>query len=78
VRGVAVAEAHRGRGLGRELSRALTLRAMRESGVCSLGVYVDNEPALRIYRGLGYDVVHTFTSGPVTGSASTTAAAPSR
>jgi len=78
VRGVAVAEAHRGRGLGRELSRALTLRAMRESGVCSLGVYVDNEPALRIYRGLGYDVVHTFTSGPVTGSASTTAVAPSR
>jgi GNAT superfamily N-acetyltransferase len=78
VRGVAVAEAHRGRGLGRELSRALTRRAMGESGVCSLGVYVDNEPALRTYRGIGYEVEHTFTSGPVTGSSSTTAVAPSR
>jgi len=51
---------------------------MGESGVCSLGVYVDNEPALRTYRGLGYDIVHTFTSGPDTGSSSTTAVAPSR
>jgi len=78
VRGVAVAEAHRGHGLGRELSRALTRRAMGDSGVCSLGVYVDNEPALRTYRGIGYEVEHTFTSGPVTGSSSTTAVAPSR
>ena len=78
VRAVAVAEDHRGRGLGRELSRALTREAMGSSGVCSLGVYVDNEPALRTYRGLGYEVVHTFTSGPVAGSSSTTAVAPSR
>lgn len=78
VRGVAVAESHRGRGLGRELSRALTRAAMTDSGVCSLGVYVDNEPALRTYRSLGYEVVHTFTSGPVNGSSSTTASAPSR
>jgi GNAT superfamily N-acetyltransferase len=78
VRGVVVAEDHRGRGLGRELSRALTRKAMGGSGVCSLGVYVDNEPALRTYRSLGYEVVHTFTSGPVRGSSSTTAVAPSR
>lgn len=78
LRGVAVVESHRGRGLGRELSRALTRAAMADSGVCSLGVYVDNEPALRTYRSLGYEVVHTFTSGPVRGSASTTAVAPSR
>lgn len=78
VRAVAVAPSHRGRGLGRELSRALTRAAMGGSGVCSLGVYVDNEPALRTYRGLGYEVVHTFTSGPVTTRSSTTAVAPSR
>ena len=78
VRAVAVAQSHRGRGLGRELSRALTRAAMGGSGVCSLGVYVDNEPALRTYRGLGYEVVHTFTSGPVTARSSTTAVAPSR
>ena len=78
VRAVAVAADHRGRGLGRELSRALTRAAMADSGVCSLGVYVDNEPALRTYRSLGYEVVHTFTSGPVSGSSSTIASAPSR
>jgi GNAT superfamily N-acetyltransferase len=78
VRAVAVAESHRGRGLGRELSRAVTGAAMGDTGVCSLGVYVDNEPALRTYRGLGYEVAHTFTSGPVAGSASTTAVVPSR
>jgi len=78
VRAVAVAPDHRGRGLGRELSRALTRVAMADTGVASLGVYVDNEAALRTYRGLGYDVVHTFTSGPVTGRSSTTAVAPSR
>ncbi|MGZ5399095.1 MAG: GNAT family N-acetyltransferase [Nocardioides sp.] len=78
VRAVTVAPDHRGRGLGRDLSRALTRAAMADTGIASLGVYVDNEPALRTYRGLGYDVVHTFTSGPVTGSSSTTAAAPPR
>jgi len=78
VRAVAVAPDHRGRGLGRELSRALTRAAMADTGVASLGVYVDNEAAVRTYRGLGYDVVHTFTSGPVIGSSSTTAVAPSR
>ena len=78
VRAVTVVPDQRGRGLGRELSGALTRAAMADSGVASLGVYVDNEPALRTYRGLGYEVVHTFTSGPVTGSSSTTAVAPSR
>lgn len=78
VRAVAVAPGHRGRGLGGTISRALTTAAMAGSGVCSLGVYVDNEAALRTYRSLGYDVVHTFTSGPVSGSSITTAVVPSR
>ncbi len=78
LRAVTVAPHARGRGLGRRLSVALTRRALRGPGVASLGVYADNEPALRIYRGLGYEVAHAFTSGPVTGSSSTTAVAPSR
>ena len=78
VRAVAVDPAHRGRGLGRDVSRAVTRAAMADTGVCSLGVYTDNEPALRIYGDLGYAVAHTFRSGPVRGSTMTTAAAPSR
>jgi ribosomal protein S18 acetylase RimI-like enzyme len=78
LRAVTVAPHARGRGLGRALSVALTRRAMSGPGIVSLGVYADNEPALRIYRGLGYEVAHSFSSGPVSGSSSTTAVAPSR
>ncbi len=78
LRAVTVLEHARGRGLGRELSTAMTRRAMRGPGVASLGVYLDNEAALRIYRGLGYEVAHSFSSGPVSGSSITTAVAPSR
>lgn len=78
VRAVAVDPAHRGRGLGRDVSRAVTRAAMADTGICSLGVYTDNEPALRIYGDLGYAVAHTFRSGPVNGRTRTTAAAPSR
>ena len=52
--------------------------AGRRPGVASLGVYVDNEPALRIYRGLGYEVAHSSSAGPVSGSCITTAVVPSR
>ncbi len=78
LRAVTVAPHARGRGLGRELSIALTRQALRGPGIASLGVYADNEPALRIYRGLGYEVVHEFTSGRVGSSSSTNAVAPSR
>lgn len=78
LRAVAVAPDARGRGLGRELSIAMTRRAQAGTGIASLGVYVDNEPALRIYRALGYEVVHSFTSGSVSGRSMTTAVDPSR
>lgn len=66
LRGVSVLPTHTGRGLGRALSAALTRRAQAgASGVATLGVYVDNAPAVAIYRRLGYAVVHTFSSGPV-------------
>jgi ribosomal protein S18 acetylase RimI-like enzyme len=68
LRGVSVLPTLRGRGLGTTLSAALTARALvGGSGVATLGVYVDNPPAVRIYAGLGYTVAHTFASGPVTG-----------
>ena len=68
LRAVTVVPAARGRGLGRELSAALTRRAFEGgSGVASLGVYTDNAPALAIYERLDYRVAHTFASGPVTG-----------
>jgi ribosomal protein S18 acetylase RimI-like enzyme len=65
VRAVTVAPAWRGRGLGRALSTGLTRLAQAGTGIASLGVYTDNAPALAIYRGLGYEVRHTFTTGPV-------------
>jgi ribosomal protein S18 acetylase RimI-like enzyme len=68
LRAVTVLPQARGRGVGRLLSAALTRRALTGgSGVATLGVYVENDPAVAIYRGLGYDVVHTFASGAVTG-----------
>jgi ribosomal protein S18 acetylase RimI-like enzyme len=36
---------------------------MVPTGVATLGVYVDNDPALAVYRRLGYRTVHTFVSG---------------
>ena len=65
LRGVSVLPSHTGRGLGRSVSAALTLRALAgASGVATLGVYVSNAPALAIYHRLGYAVRHTFASGP--------------
>ncbi|MEP9382794.1 GNAT family N-acetyltransferase [Nocardioides cheoyonin] len=65
LRGVTTRPAYRGRGLGAAVSAALTRRAMAPTGVASLGVYVDNGPALAIYRRLGYRTVHTFAAGVV-------------
>lgn len=79
LRAVTVLPAARGRGMGRDLSAVLTRRALAGgSGVATLGVYTDNDPAVAPYRGLGYEVVHTFTSGPISDRSRTTAVAPSR
>jgi ribosomal protein S18 acetylase RimI-like enzyme len=70
LRGVAVLPDERGRRLGTTLSAALTRHALRHgSGVATLGVYVDNLPAVRIYEQLGYRAVHTFSSGVVAAAA---------
>ena len=76
---VTVAPHARGRGLGLALSAGLTRRALAgPAGTATLGVYTDNAPALAVYGRLGYEVVHTFTAGPVSARDITTAVAPSR
>ncbi len=79
LRGVTTHPDHRGRGLGRRVSAALTRAALELDDTAALGVYVDNAAALTIYRGLGYAVVHSFISGPLAvPRSSSTAASPSR
>jgi len=64
LRGIAVLPSYAGRGLGTSLSAALTRRALTgASGVATLGVYVDNAPALAVYDRLGFTTRHTFFSG---------------
>jgi GNAT superfamily N-acetyltransferase len=66
LRGVGVLPTARGLGVGTAISVALTRRGLANgSTVCTLGVYTDNAIAIAMYRRLGYDVVHTFTSGAV-------------
>lgn len=56
-----------GRGLGTAVSAALTRRALGRSGTATLGVYVDNAPALAVYDRLGFRTVVTFRSGRAPG-----------
>lgn len=58
--GIVVHADHRGRGLGRVMTAALTTRAIEEAGVSTLGVYSDNLAAVRLYQGLGYLTAHQF------------------
>nr|WP_246289928.1 GNAT family N-acetyltransferase [Nocardioides marinus] len=51
-----------GRGLGTAVSAALTRRALAVSGTATLGVYVDNGPALAVYDRLGFRTHVTFRS----------------
>jgi ribosomal protein S18 acetylase RimI-like enzyme len=68
LRGIAVLPSYGGRGLGTALSAALTRRALAgASGVATLGVYVDNAPAIAVYTRLGYATRHTFFSGQLAG-----------
>lgn len=66
VRGVSVLPETRGAGAGRALSAALTNYALAHgSAVATLGVYTDNDVAVRMYESMGYRIVHTFRSGDV-------------
>lgn len=58
--GIVVDRAHRGRGLGRALTIALTQRALDRCGVSTLGVFSSNTPAISLYHSLGYRTHHRF------------------
>ncbi|MCC7370171.1 MAG: mycothiol synthase [Chloroflexi bacterium] len=57
---IGVGDSERGRGLGRALA-LLGLHHLRAEGMktCTLFVEADNEPALRLYRSLGFRTRHT-------------------
>ncbi|WP_270887852.1 GNAT family N-acetyltransferase [Pedococcus sp. 5OH_020] len=60
--GITVHPEHRGTGLGLAVTARLTREAVRERGVCTLGLYSHNAVARRLYTGLGYDDVHLWSS----------------
>lgn len=60
--GIVTHPEHRGTGLGKAVTVALTRAGMREGEVCTLGMYSDNPTARRIYESLGYRTVHAWAS----------------
>lgn len=60
--GIVVHPDHRGEGLGRAVTAALTRDCVREDGVATLGMYADNDTARGLYVSLGYQVAHAFAS----------------
>ncbi len=64
--GITVAPTHRGRHLGLAMTAALTRYAVRTEGICSLGMYADNDVARGLYTRLGYRVAHAWASRRLT------------
>lgn len=62
LEGITVHPGHRGTGLGVAVTARLTRDAVRASGVCTLGMYSDNDVARRVYHGLGYASDHVWSS----------------
>jgi GNAT superfamily N-acetyltransferase len=60
--GLAVSPDRRGRGLGAALTAAVVRHHLAGYGVSSLGVLASNDPALRLYRGLGFTTGLSRTS----------------
>ncbi|OLT44166.1 hypothetical protein BJF86_12735 [Serinicoccus sp. CNJ-927] len=60
--GIVTATDRRGAGLARVVSAALTRWAVAEHGVCTLGVFSDNDAARRLYARLGYRTARAWHS----------------
>lgn len=60
--GIVTAAARRGQGIGRALSARLTREAIAQYGVCTLGMYSDNDTARRLYVALGYHIDKRWAS----------------
>jgi GNAT superfamily N-acetyltransferase len=60
--GITVHPDQRGGGLGLAITANLTRAAVAERGVCSLGMYSDNDVARRLYHRLGYGADHHWSS----------------
>nr|WP_246242933.1 GNAT family N-acetyltransferase [Flexivirga aerilata] len=60
--GIVVHPDMRGRQLGLALIAALTRWSLERYGVCTLGMYADNDRARAVYDGLGYAVAHAWGS----------------
>ena len=65
--GITVHPDERGTGLGLAVTAHLTREAVRERGVCTLGMYSHNHVARRLYRGLGYAGDHLWSSRRLAG-----------
>lgn len=60
--GILTARHARGQGWGQVVSSALTRWAVRRDGVCTLGMFSDNDTARRLYRRLGYRTARSWHS----------------
>ncbi|WP_141631354.1 GNAT family N-acetyltransferase [Mobilicoccus pelagius] len=63
--GILTASGHRRQGLGTTVTAALTARAVAADGVCTLGMYADNDAARSVYDALGYVVDKAWASRSV-------------
>lgn len=66
--GITVAPELRGEGWGRALTAALTRRSLKSHGVCTLGIFADNDVARRLYHGLGYRTAQAWASRSIDGA----------
>ena len=61
IGGVFTRKRYRGRGYAKAVTSALTREAVSSDAIAGLHVEVDNEPAIRVYRSLGYKITKTRT-----------------
>lgn len=61
IGGVFTRKEYRGRGYAKAVTSALTREAVASGAYAGLHVEVDNEPAIRVYKALGYRVLKTRT-----------------